>query len=227
MTGSKKIRVVLLAGLLLATGGSGLRAVEPPPASAGSGSGEPSASSAVGGGIWQASVGDGFAASAQSVTLEGGVVGGVAILGTVQHHDLALASVSYGHMLSRLQANDHWYRGNWELRAEIFGGSQYSPRNEWIAGLTPHLRYDFATRTRFVPFIDGGAGVTLTGIRGPDLGSAFEFNLQPGAGVHWFLKDDLALTVEAHFLHISCAGISSPNLGVNGFLGTVGLSRFF
>ena len=113
------------------------------------------------------------------------------------------------------------------MRAEIFGGSQYSPRNEWIAGLTPHLRYDFATRTRFVPFIDGGAGVTLTGIRGPDLGSAFEFNLQPGAGVHWFLKDDLALTVEAHFLHISCAGISSPNLGVNGFLGTVGLSRFF
>jgi hypothetical protein len=165
--------------------------------------------------------------SAQSLTLEAGAVGGAAILGTSQHHDLVLGSLSYGHMLSRLRGDDHWYRGNWELRAELFGGNQVSPRNEWIVGLTPHLRYNFATRTRLVPFADGGAGVTLTGIRRPDLGGLFEFNLQPGGGLHWFLRSDLALTAEVHFLHLSSAGISSPNLGVNGVLGTVGLSRFF
>jgi hypothetical protein len=228
MTAVERIRVVSTSVLVLAAAGSCVTAAEPPPAPpAGSGSVESPAQPPAAGGIWQSAVGNGFLGSAQDLTLEAGAVGGAAIFGSKQHHDLALGSLSYGHMLSGLWGDGHWYRGNLELRAELFGGEQFSPRNEWIVGLTPHLRYSFATRSRLVPFADMGAGVTLTGIRGPDLGGVFEFNLQPGGGLHWFLKSDLALTAEVHFLHLSSAGISSPNLGVNGFLGTVGLSRFF
>jgi opacity protein-like surface antigen len=93
--------------------------------------------------------------------------------------------------------------------------------------LTPHLRYDFATGTRFIPFVDVGAGVTLTGIREPDLSNIFEFNLQAGGGLHWFFRDNAALTFEFRYIHLSCAEITSPNLGVNGVLWTAGLSRFF
>jgi hypothetical protein len=45
--------------------------------------------------------------------------------------------------------------------------------------------------------------------------------------VHWFWRDDVALTLEARYMHMSCAGISHPNLGLNSVIGMVGLTWFF
>ena len=125
-------------------------------------------------------------------------------------------------MLGRVMGEGHWYRGNWELRGELFTGAQFSPDREWFVGFTPHLRYNFATGTRLIPFIDGGAGVTATSIGPPDLSGTFEFNLQAGGGALYFLSDHLALSVEARYVHWSCAGISDPNLGLNGVTGLLG-----
>jgi hypothetical protein len=222
------IGITLRWALVLAMSGICLRAAEPPPGPpAGSKPGELLGEEPAANEIWQGAVGEGFERAAQSLSVEAGGSYGLAAFGSRQRHDLALTSLAYGHMLSRVKGQGHWYRGNWEWRAELFGGAQYSPADEWIVGLTPHLRYNFATGTRVVPFVDGGAGFTGTGIREPDLSNVFEFNLQGGLGVHWFLKDKVALTLEVCYMHLSCAGISSPNLGVNGVLGTVGLSRFF
>ena len=178
-------------------------------------------------GLWEEGLGQGFRSSAQMFTVEAGASQGFAILGTRQVHDFGLASVAYSHMLGRTVGQDHFYRGNWELRGELFGGSQFSPGSEWLVGLTPHLRYDFATGSLVVPFFDVGAGVTATSIGAPDLSNTFEFNLQAAVGTHVFLRDSLALTFEARYLHLSCAGISHPNLGVNGVLGMVGLTFLF
>lgn len=177
--------------------------------------------------VWENGVGEGFRASAQSVSLSVGATGGLAIFGGRQSHDLALASLSYGHMLSHVLAEGHWYRGNPELRVETFTGAQFSPETQWFVGLTPHLRYNFATGTRWIPYFDAGAGVTATGIRPPDLGGTFEFNLQVNGGIHWFVKDNLALTLEAGIYHWSDAGINKSNLGVNGIKGLLGLTFFF
>jgi hypothetical protein len=178
-------------------------------------------------GIWEGEPGHGFKRGTQTLSLESGATAGLDIFGSRQKHDLALASLSYGYMLSSVVARDHWYRGNWELRGELFGGSEFSPHDGWVAGLTPHLRYNFATDTPWVPFIDAGAGFTGTGISRPDLNASFEFNLQAGGGVHRFLRRDLALTMEVRYLHMSCAGMSSPNLGVNGVMGMIGVTKFF
>jgi hypothetical protein len=151
----------------------------------------------------------------------------MAAFGSTQAHDLALISLSYGHMWGPVLGKDHWYRGNVEYRIELFGGAQYSPSSEWLVGLTPHLRYNFATGTRWIPFLDAGAGVTATSIGHPDLGGTFEFNLQPGIGVHWFVRDNLALTGEVKYMHMSCAGIDKPNLGLNDVIAWVGLTWFF
>jgi hypothetical protein len=35
--------------------------------------------------------------------------------------------------------------------------------------------------------------------------------------VRWFVKDNVALSVEARYIHLSCAGIYSPNLGPNSW----------
>jgi hypothetical protein len=129
--------------------------------------------------------------------------------------------------MGRTRGIGHWYRGNWELRAELFGGSQFSPASEWLVGLTPHLRYNFATGTRLIPFADFGAGVTGTGIALPDLSTRFEFNEQGAVGAHWFLGNHFALTVEARGIHVSNAGIRQPNNGVNSVIGMIGFTRFF
>lgn len=182
--------------------------------------------------IWQDGMGRGFLSSAQSVTLEAGVAPGMATFGSRQAHDLALLSASYGHMLGGVIGGDHWYRGNVEGRLELFGGMQFHPdvhADGWLIGLTPHLRYNFATGTRWIPFVDGGAGVTAigSGIGAPDLSGTFQFNLQAATGVHWFFRDDLALTGEVRLMHLSCAGIDHPNLGANNVLFMIGATWFF
>jgi lipid A 3-O-deacylase len=177
--------------------------------------------------IWENGVGEGFRSTTYSFGLSAGATYGLSSFGSVQAHDLAFITLSYGHMLSHVWGEGHWYRGNLEFRLELFTGAQFSPSREWFVGLTPHLRYDFATGTRWIPFVDAGAGVTATSIGPPDLSGTFEFNLQAGTGIQWFLKDDVALTLEARYVHWSCAGISNPNLGLNGVTGMLGLSFFF
>ncbi len=178
-------------------------------------------------GIWEGEVGNGVKAGADSLTLEAGAQYGFSGFGGVESHHIALVSLSYGHMLSGVVGEGHWYSGNFEGRLELFGGWQFSPDEDWIVGFTPHLRYDFATGTRWVPFFDIGAGVTATGIGPPDLSGTFEFNLQAGIGVHWLITDNLAITAEARYMHVSCAGIHHPNLGMNGIVGLIGITRFF
>lgn len=176
--------------------------------------------------IWEDGVGQGFRSTTRTFSAEAGVGVGMAAFGSTQAHDLALISLSYGHMWGPVLGKDRWYRGNIEYRVELFGGAQYSPSSEWLVGLTPHLRYNFATGTRWIPFLDGGAGVTGTGIQHPDLGGTFEFNLQIGGGMHWFVRDNLALTGEVKYMHMSCAGIDKPNRGLNDVIGWIGLTLF-
>jgi len=176
--------------------------------------------------IWQEGVGEGFLSTTETLSVEVGGAWGRAMFGSKQAHDLALSSLSYGHMWGPVLGEGHWYRGNFELRGELFGGGQYYPRSSWLVGLTPHLRYNFATGTRWIPFLDAGAGVTATGISRPDLSGTFEFNLQPGAGVHWFFRDHVALTTEVRYIHFSCAGTHTPNLGMNDVAGFIGMTWF-
>lgn len=177
--------------------------------------------------IWQGDVGEGFRSSVQTVSLEVGAAAGFQAFGGEQNHNLALASLSYGHMLGGVVGNDHWYRGNWEIRGELFSGAQFSPSTESLVGLTPHLRYNLATGTRWVPFADLGAGVSATSIGPPDLSGTFEFNLQANSGVNWFLRDNVAITFEVGYMHLSCAGIHPPNQGLNCVKGLVGITWFF
>lgn len=177
--------------------------------------------------IWQDAVGQGFRAGLQSVGFDLGAGQGVRIFGSKEHHDLALASLSYGYMLGPVRGNGRWYRGNWELRGELIGGAQFSPTTDWIIGVAPHLRYNFASGTRIIPFVDLGAGVTATSIGPPDLSHYFEFNLQTAIGARWFIQPKVALEFEVRYLHMSCAGLNTPNLGLNNVNGMVGVTWFF
>jgi lipid A 3-O-deacylase len=177
--------------------------------------------------IWQNGIGEGFRPGTQSINLSTGAGYGVRIFGSKESHDLALAGISYGDMFGSVKGEGHWYQGNWELRGELFSGAQFSPTDDWLVGLTPHLRYNFATGTRWIPYVDAGAGVSATSIGPPDLSHYFEFNLQAAVGMRWFIRDNVALGIEARYLHMSCAGMNTPNLGLNNVNGMLSVSWFF
>ena len=177
--------------------------------------------------IWNSGVGEGFRAGTQVVGLNAGATYGILIFGGEERHHLSLMSVSYGQIIGGVKGAHKWYRGNLELRAELFGGAQFNSETRGITGVTPHIRYHFATGTRLIPYIDAGAGLSVTEIRGQDLGGVFQFNLQALTGVNYFVKDDLSINIAMRYLHVSSASIYCPNNGVNTVGGFLGLQWFF
>ena len=177
--------------------------------------------------VWVDGVGSGFH---KGLFQAGGTVGagfGIRVFRTSVAHDLALGSANLGWVFTDVMASNKWYRGNLELLLELFGGGQFKPNDRYFIGLTPLLRYNFATGSRWVPFVDAGAGVSSTNIDGRDLTGNFQFNLQGGAGIHYFLNDRTALTVEYRWLHFSNADTRLPNNGTNTQMFHVGVSWFF
>ena len=152
---------------------------------------------------------------------------GMPILGSRLHHNWVIGLVNYGWMLSDVGAERHWYRGNWEITADLFGGFQYHPNHAYVIGAGPGLRYNFVTGTRWVPFFSIGVGLTATDIRSGDLSTDFEFNLRAGPGLRYFFNERLAATFQYQFIHLSNAGLSDPNLGVNNSTLLLGVNWFF
>jgi hypothetical protein len=54
----------------------------------------------------------------------------------------------------------------------------------------------------------------------------FEFTLETGPGVHYFVTDRLTWTMGVRLHHISNGGLGDRNTGINGVLPYVGLSWF-
>jgi hypothetical protein len=178
--------------------------------------------------IWvDGSVGKGFRPGFHEAGFSLGGGFGTHELGGVSPHDMVLARVYCGWVLGKVRGGDSWYRGNWELVQELFGGAQTYPGTRYVIGETTVFRYNFATGTRWVPFVDVGAGITATDIGQPDLALDFEFNLQAGPGVNYFWRRNCALTLQYRFIHLSCASIKTPNQGVNENVLYAGISWFF
>jgi hypothetical protein len=177
--------------------------------------------------IWETEVGFGFRRSIEHVGLVAGVAPGFHRFGSPQGHHLALAGISYGKTWGGLKATNHWWRGNWEWRVEFLAGSEFSPSVHYFVGLTPHLRYNYATGKRWIPYVDFGSGVSATSIGPPDLGGPFQFNTQLGFGMNYFIRDNLALSFDVRAMHVSSAGIYQPNSGMNNVLFLAGVNWFF
>src|SRR5882724_268677 len=177
--------------------------------------------------IWKDGVGNGFREDTFHAGFALGAGLGVRAFGTTIAHDLALASINLGWVFTDVVAEDKWWRGNWEWLNEIFSGGQFNPREHYFVGWTTGLRYNFATGSRWVPFIDGGVGLSGTDIDSPDLDGIFQFNVQVGVGTHYFLRDDTAVTLQYRWLHFSDGGTTAVNHGVNTEMFEAGLTWFF
>lgn len=108
----------------------------------------------------------------------------------------------------------------------------------WIAGVTNHqnavevgvtpigFEIEYDAGQRVVPFISGGLGAMYTGLQGLELGGPFEFSSGGGAGLRFFLEQQLAITLSYRWRHISNAGIEEPNRGLDTNFILIGLESF-
>ncbi len=177
--------------------------------------------------LWKDAIGEGFTRGAREIDVSGGAGIGLKVMGSSQRHDWVIGSADYGWIFTDLVGAGHWYQGNGELLGQVFGGEQFHPDHAYFVGVAPHLRYNLATGTRFVPFADVGAGATATDIRNGDLSTPFEFNLQGGLGLRYFVLDNLALTFQWRYIHFSNAGMKVPNLGVNNSTFLLGMAWMY
>jgi lipid A 3-O-deacylase len=95
------------------------------------------------------------------------------------------------------------------------------------AGFSPlGLKWDFAARGRIEPYFELNGGTLFTNHQVPSGTSDVNFTSAAALGMHG-LGDKHAFSVEVRYMHISNAGLSSPNPGVNTVQVRVGVGRFF
>jgi hypothetical protein len=177
--------------------------------------------------VWKTEIGSGFRKDTLHTGFSLGAGFGTKTFGTKLTHDLAISSFHFGLIVTEPTGEHRWCRGNWEFLAELFGGAQFYPNIAYVVGVTPLVQYNFVTDTRWVPFFDAGAGLSATDIGHPDLSTTFEFNIQLGAGTHWFFQKNAAATLQYRWFHLSNAGIESPNASVNSSIFLAGVAWFF
>lgn len=95
------------------------------------------------------------------------------------------------------------------------------------AGLMlPVLTYHFDLGYRLSPYIEGGLGVLYHDYTGYDLGGGFNFTEMAGAGISYFLDENLSVNVGYRFRHSSNASLYDENDGINAHSFLAGFSYF-
>ncbi len=143
-----------------------------------------------------------------------------------------LNDIRFGYMLTNIKYSG-FFRGNYELLLEASGGPVTQGPGSYLVGGAFQWRYNFIQNPsqRIVPYGQFGFGGAYSDAHANhkqvELGSAGEFNEQVSIGSHFFVTKRLAIDAELGFRHLSNAGLTSRNTGVNTLGGLLGVSYFY
>ncbi len=88
------------------------------------------------------------------------------------------------------------------------------------------LKWDFASRGMIEPYLELNGGTLFTDKSVPMGTSAVNFTSAAAFGMHLF-GEKYAWSLEARYMHISNAGLATPNPGVNTVQVRVGVGKFW
>jgi len=95
------------------------------------------------------------------------------------------------------------------------------------AGFDPlGLKWDFAARGRVEPYLELNGGTLFTNHDVPAGTNTVNFTSAAAFGVH-LLGDKYAWSLEARYMHISNAGLATPNPGINTVQVRLGIGKFW
>lgn len=154
--------------------------------------------------------------------------GGVSVAGGTQDTQV----INAGARLGKVLTSEHlggFLRGQFEWSADLMPlyyvvqpvksayGAAFNPLN---------LKWNFTSSSRVIPYLETGGGVLFTSTDVPLGTSSTNFLTHAALGLHLFQKQNRAITLTTRYEHISNAGLSVPNPGVNTVQFTVGINWF-
>jgi len=154
--------------------------------------------------------------------------GGPSVPGGTSDTSVWNVGLRYGWILTRPHGPG-FLKGRFEYAVDVVPVFMVFQRynTAYGAGFSPlGLKWDFAARGRIEPYLELGGGTLFTNHQVPIGTSSVNFTPSAALGMH-LLDDKYAFSVELRYLHISNAGLSSPNPGVNTLEVRVGWGKFF
>jgi len=115
-----------------------------------------------------------------------------------------------------------------QFQIEPFISFIFSPDNNVETGTSFLLKMGLLPQTsKFQPFIFAGLGMAYMTQHTLEQSTQFNFTEQAGIGVHYFIRKNIALTLEGRYRHLSNASIDHPNAGINTQFALAGISYRF
>lgn len=114
-----------------------------------------------------------------------------------------------------------------EFIVEPLANVVISPDNNAEVGLSLLLKYGLKFKQHFLVFLEGGLGMLYMTQHTVEQGTQYNFLPQAGAGLQYFITPRLALTGSYRFRHLSNAGITDRNSGINAHMVLAGISFFY
>jgi hypothetical protein len=143
-------------------------------------------------------------------------------------------AIDAGVRLGKVLTDDHgsgFLRGNFEWSADlipVYYIWQPAPaQNAYAAGFNPvNLKWNFTHCARTIPYLELGGGVLFSNHAVPLNTSHVNFLPHATLGFQFFNSDRRAFTAGIRYEHISNAGLTVPNPGINTVQFQVGMNWF-
>jgi hypothetical protein len=153
--------------------------------------------------------------------------GGHSVPGGTSNTGVWNAGVRYGWILTRPHGPG-FLEGRFEYAVDAVPAFLVfqSANTAYGVGFNPlNLKWNFATRGRVVPYFELSGGTLFTTKDVPTGTDRVNFTSSAAVGAH-FLGESRNWSVEVRYMHISNAGLSDPNPGINTVQVRLGIGKF-
>ncbi len=150
--------------------------------------------------------------------------GGHSVSGGIADTSMWNAGVRVGKVLTG-EHGSGFMRGNLEYAVDFIPAYLlvFPSRTSYAGGLDPFvLKWNFTSGRKVAPYLEFGGGVLLSLDDIPPGANNVNFMPQASFGVQIFTREKRAVSVAAKYVHISNAGLATPNPGINTVQFSVG-----
>ena len=144
-------------------------------------------------------------------------LGGHSVSGGVRNTSVFDAGFRVGKVLTG-EHGKGWLRGNFEYAGDFYPAYVISQPANTAYGVSFSpliMKWNFTGGKRLAPYVELGGGMLFTNKEVPVRTSDINFTPQVGLGMHIFTREKRSLTLDFKYVHISNAGMTTLNPGLN------------
>jgi len=154
--------------------------------------------------------------------------GGHSVAGGTSRTGVWDAGVRVGKVLTD-EHGSGWLRGNFEYAMDFLPAYVlvFPRRTSYAGGFDPIiLKWNFTGGRKIAPYAELGSGVLFSLNNVPPGTNNANFMPQASLGVQIFTREKRAVSIAARYVHISNAGLATPNPGINTLQFAIGYHWF-